>query len=328
MVKCQVCSKKYKNLNGLSKHVWFAHKITSKQYYDMYFLGENEGICKECGNKTEYLRISSGYRDFCSLKCARNNEEVKKKFEQTNLERHGFKNPFESKEVQDEIRKTNIENYGVKYPGQSEEIKERIKKTNLENYGTENPLSRESCIRKEMEERIYNDYGVENVFQLDEVKKKSKETNLKKYGVEYISQSSTIREKIEETNLEKFGVKNVSCSEEIKNRKRDTFIRLYNVENVNELVKSTSNKQLQLYKICQKVLPYPILEYKEGNKFIDITVPSLSLAIEYDGSYWHQDKERDRIRQKELEEKGWNFIRYEDKVPTEEELLRDVNKII
>jgi len=33
-----------------------------------------------------------------------------------------------------------------------------------------------------------------------------------------------------------------------------------------------------------------------------------------DEPYWHQDKEKDLIRQKQLEEEGWNFIRF-NKIP-------------
>ena len=43
---------------------------------------------------------------------------------------------------------------------------------------------------------------------------------------------------------------------------------------------------------------------------IDIFIPSLDLAIEFDGSYWHKDKEQmDKMKSKMLNEKGLNVIR-------------------
>jgi hypothetical protein len=50
---------------------------------------------------------------------------------------------------------------------------------------------------------------------------------------------------------------------------------------------------------------------KEGTKYIDVAVPSMKLAIEYDGVYWHKDTEReDLIRQRLIENEGWTVIRF------------------
>ena len=43
---------------------------------------------------------------------------------------------------------------------------------------------------------------------------------------------------------------------------------------------------------------------------IDFVIPEHNIAIECDGEYWHQDKEADRIRQTEIEKKGFTFIRF------------------
>ena len=54
------------------------------------------------------------------------------------------------------------------------------------------------------------------------------------------------------------------------------------------------------------------------------------IAIEYDGSYWHNKpeiKNNDIRRQKYLESKGWSFIRYTDYIPSEKELKYDIYNI-
>jgi very-short-patch-repair endonuclease len=53
---------------------------------------------------------------------------------------------------------------------------------------------------------------------------------------------------------------------------------------------------------------YPILEY-----FVDFADPVKKIAIECDGKEFHQDKEKDRIRQERIEAEGWEFIRFEGK---------------
>jgi len=58
-----------------------------------------------------------------------------------------------------------------------------------------------------------------------------------------------------------------------------------------------------------------IPEYNIGRYIVDFAIPSLSLAIEVDGKYWHQDTEKDRIRQLKIEEKGWDVLRFgEDEI--------------
>jgi len=89
-----------------------------------------------------------------------------------------------------------------------------------------------------------------------------------------------------------------------------------------------SKPQLILYNICQKIFPYVVLEYPCLNYKIDIVIPTLNLAIEYDGSYFHRDKEFDLLRQQKLENEGWIFIRYKDYIPTKEKLFNDSRKIL
>lgn len=43
---------------GLSSHIRQKHRITSKEYYDIYFKQENEGICPICNKKTPFLKLS------------------------------------------------------------------------------------------------------------------------------------------------------------------------------------------------------------------------------------------------------------------------------
>lgn len=50
---------------------------------------------------------------------------------------------------------------------------------------------------------------------------------------------------------------------------------------------------------------YPILNYNA-----DFVIPALRIVIECDGEHWHQDKEKDAIRQKRIEDEGWFVLRY------------------
>ena len=91
-------------------------------------------------------------------------------------------------------------------------------------------------------------------------------------------------------------------------------------------VTNPSKPQVELYNIIKEIYPEAILNYPILNFNVDIVIPSLQLAIEYDGSYWHQDEDYDKQRQNKIEQKGWKFLRYVDVVPQKEILKEDINK--
>ena len=67
------------------------------------------------------------------------------------------------------------------------------------------------------------------------------------------------------------------------------------------------------------------IEYWVINKYrLDVAIPSLKVAIEYDCSYWHQNKERDEKRQSEIEFQEWKFLRYRNYIPSVEQLKKDI----
>lgn len=89
--------------------------------------------------------------------------------------------------------------------------------------------------------------------------------------------------------------------------------------------------QVELWKLVSKICPYVYLNfpvYDPKCYSIDVAIPKLNIAIEFDGSYWHQDREKDSRRQKELEEIGWKFIRYLDKIPSKEKVKSDILSLL
>lgn len=91
-----------------------------------------------------------------------------------------------------------------------------------------------------------------------------------------------------------------------------------------------SKQQVKLFNIVKNLYPDAKIERWDFdvNKRIDITIEEYKIAIEYDGSVWHLGKEYDNERQRLLENVGWKFIRYTDRIPCEEELKLDIENII
>jgi len=96
---------------------------------------------------------------------------------------------------------------------------------------------------------------------------------------------------------------------------------------MNSCIKNPSLPQTELFEKVQRLFSQAILNYPSLNKSIDIAIPDQMIAIEYDGSYWHQDKEADLIRQEELEAVGWKFLRYVDYIPNMKVLREDLQRL-
>mgnify|MGYP001390754941 CR=1 FL=1 len=96
---------------------------------------------------------------------------------------------------------------------------------------------------------------------------------------------------------------------------------------MNTFIKNPSKPQLKLYKMILEICPYAILNYPCLNYSIDIAIPFLNIAFEYDGSYWHKDSEYDSNRDNKLKEDGWKIFRFKDIIPNEEEINKLLRKI-
>lgn len=69
-IQCGLCERSFKNVRALGNHIAWVHKISKEQYYCSFLKkSDQEGTC-ECGNKTKFLDLGSGYRKFCSQKCS------------------------------------------------------------------------------------------------------------------------------------------------------------------------------------------------------------------------------------------------------------------
>jgi len=121
--------------------------------------------------------------------------------------------------------------------------------------------------------------------------------------------------------------KRPDCREKIKQRMLNG-----GASHASSFNKNPSKPQVKLFNIIKEILSTAILNYpiKELNVNLDIAIPQLKIAFEYDGSYWHQDSKKDNERQTKIEKLGWEFIRYKekDKFPTKDQIIKDMNKFL
>ena len=84
---CKICGEQFKNIGPHMNH---KHNITVKEYYDIYFKKENEDICKNCGNPTNFIDMNRGYSIYCCYKCRSNCKEQQIQIRNTKIKLYGL----------------------------------------------------------------------------------------------------------------------------------------------------------------------------------------------------------------------------------------------
>lgn len=281
--------------------------------------------CDYCGKiyQTSYKLYMDGTKVNGKACCKNCNP---KKREEIMLEKHGYKNPFESKEVQDRIKIANLQKFGFENPAQAPEVQEKIITTNLEKYGVPYSIMSESTKEKTKQTNIKK-FGAENPFENKEIQEKARETMLEKHGVINASYIPDVVEKRKQTSLEKRGVPSPFQDPVVIKKIRESLYQNGKVP--------SSNAERELCKLLiemygeDKCTP----SYPFDNLSFDclVQINGIKIDIEYDGWYWHKNRqEEDKRRNYFLMRRGFKIIRFqaEKAIPTKEQIQQTVSELL
>ena len=314
-----------------------------------------ERKCDCCGEifSGPYRKVISSKNayggDYCS-KCKKENKFIKdikiKKQSESYKKRTGYEFSFLNPEIREKNKKYLLENYNVENVMQIDSVKKKVKETMLKKYGVENASQNDDIKQKKIETCLKN-FGTEYPAQNKQVLKKRKETCLKKYGVSFPSQKEEVKEKRKETCLQKYGVEYPTQNKDIVLKTKNTNIKKYGVTHpmknleIKEKMMSSFQKNGEIKTSSQQEACFNILK-KEGydvklNFLIDgfaldilLEKDGQKIDIEYDGNYWHQDKNKDRRRDEVIKSKGFKIFRIKSdrSVPTIEQLKENIDLLI
>lgn len=292
-------------------------------------------ICQSptCDTLVSWDKRNQRYTTYCGYECSNSNQ---------------------SQETKQKRTKTNIDRYGGNAPACSEDVRQLMKNTNIDRYGDQYTTLTASKSKK----AIYVKYGVNNISELDAVKQKKIQTSLTRYGTKYPNQSPEILERRVNTCLavynrkshRQIGISDLSYATLInkdsmvdlhitkKNSVAGMALQLgvskwtiYNYLNLHDI----ENQNLILHTSCsvgqQELITFLTdngVQFEVNNRSIisplelDIYLPEFKLAIEYNGLYWHSEKnnktsnyhknktelcEAQNIRLIHIFEDEWNF---------------------
>ena len=250
-----------------------------------------------------------------------------------------------------------LEKYGVEYYQQSEEFKQKSRQTCLKEYGSEHYAQTEEW-KEKTKNTLRKKYGIDNAGQLEKFKEKSKQTCIERYRVDSFSKSSEFNKRIEDNFikiLKRDGyidkgykyIKHISktnhllecphCGQQFISSTDSSYNnrRRSNQEictNCNPLQKGYSVAEKELLDYVSSIYSGTIIENDRSiiaPYELDIYLPDLHLAIEYNGLYWHSDEMKPnnyhRMKSDLCKEKGVHLIHvFEDDWVNKQSIIKSV----
>ena len=289
-------------------------------------------ICEICNSETiisleKYYKNKNNHNYYSCKKCSRekfkltNNKlfgfdnpmqknEIKEKVKNTNLKKYGFETSLLNHDVKEKIKKTNLDKFGFDSHLKNNEIRNKIKKTMIEKYGAEYPIQNDK-IKTKISDTNLKRYGTKYPAQNEKIKIKTTNTNLRKYGNISPMKSDIVKNKLAEKFKNKYSDINI-----INVEGKHLYIICKECNHSYKISKTTFNYKLaDNVSLCPKCNP-PSNSVKESDILdlisniyngkiisndkeilkpleLDIYLPELKLAIEYNGIYWHNELNKD-----------------------------------
>ena len=287
---CKKCSLKINNLkkygvdnvfqlDGIKEKI----KKTLKEKYGVENISQSQYI-KDKKIETNLKKYKSNY--------PLSNEKIREKIKKTLKEKYGVENISQSQCAKNKKIETSIKNYGCEYPSQSDIFKDNIKKTNLKKYGVEWNL-----LNGDIKEKIKNTnikiYGYDNPSKSDIIKNKIKKSNILTSHKKIFNENRDIIDIIDDKYIIKCDCKgdhNFEINRVLfyKRRENNTIICTL----CNPINKHQSGLEMQLFNYIKDHYSGKIIT--SDRKIIkpyelDIYLPDLGLAFEFNGLYWHNE---------------------------------------
>lgn len=259
-------------------------------------------------------------------------KEAKQKYEQHCLEKYGTKNAGQSKEAKNKRKQTMLDKYGVEHNFQlldgskhskeiwdknHDDIIQKRQQTCLEKFGVKE-ICQSQYFKDKSKQTKFERYNDENYINLDKIK----QTKLERYNDcnyhNIAKYKCTLYKRIDDfevnndctqfnTLIEKYGQGWKTLNLPIMYDGRFRFIsnkyitEIKKYASANHNLVATSKQEKEVLDYIKTLTKEKIYENRkniirdENQKYeLDMYIPSLNIAIEYNGNYWHSTVNKDK----------------------------------
>jgi len=225
----------------------------------------------------------------------------------SNLQKYGVRSTLELYDIKEKIKKTMLNKYGVDHYSKSEEFKKMVP----EKYGVKSTLELPE-IRIKTKKTLIDRYGVDHYSKCDEFKDQIKKTCISKYNVSSYSKTDDFKEKIRMSvllrRISKNQIQIINYQNNIITAKCE---KNHNYEIHIHTLKNRINYNTEICTICNPIGTFSSSGHEnqlqdfikenynkeiiQNNRDIikpyelDIYLPELKLAFEFNGLYWHNE---------------------------------------
>lgn len=275
-----------------------------------------EKVCPICKTAFDCKWVKRKTQRYCSKVCANADPIVKKKIVKAQTKTFESKygmHPMKTKETKKNLSDVILEKYGVDWSSKIDGFADKVKKTKFEKYGDENYNNAEqtnaTCIEK---------YGAPTYVQSVEYLNRAKSISLIKHGVDHSSKSKQFKDshkalmfkkfvesKRFENFIPKFSFDEYDGVTERFNKKyefeckRCNSLHLYDLSDGNLLrcpkcdMTGISDFQTEITDYLKFLFPNDAIVVNDRTLIhpleIDIHIPSLNIAVEANGVYYHTE---------------------------------------
>ena len=287
------CSSKCSNSSELTKN---KSKQTSLNHYGV----DNPAKSAEVQNKIKITNVER-----YGVERPAQNTEIKNKItkscKQTLINKYGVDNISKVDFIKEKKIKNCLEKYGVEYVTQLNSVKEKKKETCLMKYGVDHPSKNElvkNKITESNKQTCLDRYGVDSIFQTNKLKEISYELTQDKLWKTILSWKEFVKPLFDRNDLEgydkEYQWKCSKCENKFYSNIHSTKIEPFNQRiprclKCYPILSGTSKKEQELVEFCKQFYPNLIQNDRKliAPYELDILIPELKLAVEFNGSYWH-----------------------------------------
>ena len=183
----------------------------------------------------------------------------------------------------------------------------------------------EKCHRIRDIEKCRNKLNDKSDREKQDVNQKRINTNIQRYGFDNPAKSDVIKAKTKITNIKRYGGVAPACDDSVKEKIAKT-----KQDSGNEYV---SGPELLLKETLLKL--YGNCEHHKSVSFYTldcvINVNDVQIDVEYDGWYWHKNRQKfDAHRNDLVIRNGYKILRIKssDNQPTDKQLIEAINKLV
>lgn len=235
--------------------------------------------------------------DRYGVEYASQNKELFNKIKLTCKHRYGVERPAQNKDILDKIENTRLKLYGSKSFRGSEELEKRRKKTMMERYGVTEPFASKEIFNKGIT-TMQKKYGVDHPYQNEKIIQQAiltRRINMYDEFVRRINERghTILSPKEEYLSNGTFKLRCATCNNEWV--ADNTYKIVYCPNCAKRHVTSDAEKRLVQY--IKSIYTGEIIENTKSlisPYEIDLYLPKKRLAFEFNGTYWHSDKFKDK----------------------------------